>query len=435
MSCGGQQPFQPLSCVCGANSSAVSSPTSSPNVPSSLVLKMMIPQVETSEYGSEEKTEPFSQTEYTARLQSMRVQESFIEGDGLPVHLDELVVPPDKDIRILVRPLINQPVSPGNHDVCEWLALRAEVAAPDQPQQKVLAVTQTSQDIKFSVRVPGDRFTDGSPNEPLWCELYYDPASDNQILLNKSDIPISLSRLSQMPLSSPALEYDVFPGTTKALIPGTWRIRVDEMEVLDFRILEKRQAALMMPTSSSSGGGSVLSDMVNSSGKRSFVADEDDAVGSPLRKIRSVENTGKHDDGVIMFLRPGDRTAEPLVFPLPTAAKGKQLAVASGHPILDMEKDDTVAIPGGCEIDEYQLTKREAIASTSLSSVFTGESSHAKVPDEGIITVKVLKTRSTAAPDALARPHEVERNVIRQADIWLREFQSHKNLQHKSTLR
>jgi len=379
----------------------------------------------------EDKTEPFSQSEYTARLQNMRVQESFVADEDTAVHLDELVVPPDKDIRILVRPLRSRSVSPGNRDNCEWLALHAEVAAPDQPQQKVLAVTQTSRDIKFSVRIPRQRLDDGSPEPALWCELYYDPTSDNQILLNKSDIPILLSRVPQAPAVSPGLEYDVVPGTVKALTPGTWRIKVDDAGVLDFRILEKRPAALRVPASMSSGG-SLLSEMVNSSGKRSFVADEDDALGPEMRRIRSAETTGRNEDGVIMFLRP---TADPLVFPLPTAAKTRELVPSRGHALLDMQKDDTVEMPGGCEIDCYRLTRRDLIASTSLSTVFTGTTDHPQVPPESVITVKVLKTRSTNAIAEATKPYEAERNVIRQADIWLREFQSQEYLQHKGIVR
>ncbi len=62
-------------------------------------------RVEASEYDSEERTEPFSQSEYSARLQSMRVEESFVGADETAVHLDKLVVPPDTDLRILVRQL------------------------------------------------------------------------------------------------------------------------------------------------------------------------------------------------------------------------------------------------------------------------------------------------------------------------------------------
>lgn len=373
---------------------------------------------------SEEKTEPFSQSEIIARLEASR---SHQPDDVVfsTVSLEDLVVPPDEDIRILMRPLTrDRSVSPGNQEVCKWLALHAEVADKEQSQHKVLAVTQTPRDISFSVRIPGARNEDGSPRPPLWCELYYDPASDNQILVNRSHVPFTLSRLSQLPDGSPGAEYDVNPAFSKALAPGTWRIKVNESDVMDFRILKKRPARLRAPSDSS--GVSVLSDVVNSTGKRSFQADDDDAPQTPEKRLRPSDAGDKEADGVIMFLPP---KTNPLVFPLPTAEKGKELSTSNGHPLLDMQPSDTVEIPGGCELDGYTLTKREPIAASSLSSVFTAD--YSEVPDS-VIVVKVLKTRTaaTAANEAIAA-----RNVIHQADIWLRELQYQEDLQHRSIVR
>ncbi|KAM7207236.1 Protein kinase-like domain containing protein [Naviculisporaceae sp. PSN 640] len=370
-----------------------------------------------------EKTEPFSQTEIEARMQSSRMQE-FNNGVSSTVPLDHLVVPPDEDIRILVRPLTrSRSVSPGTQDNCKWLALHAEVAENEQSQHKVLAVTQTSRDIKFSVRVPVEGLDEAMPRPPLWCELYYDPASDNQILVNRSDFPFTLTKASPQPAGSSGEEYEVRPGLDKALIPGTWRIKFNEFEVLDFRILEKRPARLRLASNSSSDL-SAMSELVNSAGKRSFVADEDDPL-SPGKKHRlSVDEGDKKDDGVIMFL---PAKTNPLVFPLPNAEKGKEVVTTNGHPLLELQAEETVEIPGGCELDEYAITKREPIASTSLSSVFTAD--HSKVPD-GVIVVKVLKTRS---PNSNGIGEG--RNVIRQADVWLRELQYQEDLQHRSIVR
>ena len=369
-----------------------------------------------------EKTEPFSQTEIEARMQSSRMQE-FNNTTSSTVSLDHLVVPPDEDIRILVRPLTrSRSVSPGNQENCKWLALQAEVTENEQSQHKVLAVTQTSRDIKFSVRVPVEGLDDAWP--PLWCELYYDPASDNQILVNRSDFPFTLSKASPQLADGAGEEYEVKPGLDKALIPGTWRIKFNEFEVLDFRILEKRPAILRLASNSSSDL-SALSEMVNSAGKRSFVADDEDTL-SPEKKHRlSVDAGSKNEDGVIMFL---PAKTNPLVFPLPNAEKGKEVTTTKGHPLLELQAEETVEIPGGCELDEYAITKREPIASTSLSSVFTAD--HSKVPD-GVIVVKVLKTRSPANANGVGEG----RNVIRQADVWLRELQYQEDLQHRSIVR
>lgn len=449
-----------------------------------------------SQFETEEKTEPFPSSEYASRLHGMRVQESFMASGSVGnVHLDELVVPSDKDIRLLVRPLRSRSVSPGTNDNCEWVALRTEVASagsPDQPQETVLAVTQTSKDIKFTVLMPGEHHSDGTPIPPLWCELYYDPSSDNQILLNNCDVPINLSRVypaisppasadgtPKTPgtptnsntaittmITSPGLnsnrediEYTINPGTIKALSPGTWRIKMGHVEVLDFRILERRRTLFKaLPAPPITGG------TPSSSGKRTFVAEDGDDVGRPdARRQKTIEDTAPpvggtggdevNKEAVIMFLRP---TADPLVFPLPTSAKGgggsssnevgHLHANSNIHALLDMEHQDTVVVPGSCEIDSYKLTKRDPIASTSLSTVFTGTMDHPEVPPGSVITVKVIKTRPAAPPPspgtaaaALAaqqlRPQEMERVVVRQADTWLREYQSHEYLRHESIVR
>ncbi|OHE95991.1 hypothetical protein CORC01_08684 [Colletotrichum orchidophilum] len=393
-------------------------------------------RVRGSEEPSEERTEPFSQSEIDARMRNIRVEEPFDLVQADPVPLDKLRVEEHhhkQGIRILVRPLTrSRSVSPGNYN-CQWLALRAEVASEQEPQHKVLAVSQTSRDIKFSVRIPPERLDDNTPRPPLWCELYYDPTSDNQILLNRSEVPISLTRISDGPGS--CASWGVNPGTPKALSPGTWRINVRDVEVLDFRILEKRPAYFKQAESDikDEQPSSSNLDALNASGKRSFT--DDDGELRSEKKARTTEEAGmakkENEDGVIMFLRP---QAQPLVFPLPTEAKGRDLIATNGHALLDMQKEETVVIPGGCEIDEYTVSKRDQIASTTLSSVFTAE--HSNVPD-GIVTVKVLKTRPANANSATAnsKPQDNERNVIRQADMWLREYQSQDDLRHESIVK
>ncbi|KAK7744056.1 hypothetical protein SLS53_003573 [Cytospora paraplurivora] len=385
-----------------------------------------------SEVASEEKTEPYSQSEIEARLRSFREQKEINEAVAAAsqaVHLDDLIVPEDKDIRILVRPLTRaRSVSPGSLDNCEWLQLTAEVAEAQQPEQKVLAVTQTSRDIKFSVRIPGER-SENDTRPPLWCELYYDPASDNQIFINCSDIPLTLSRVSLRPATSPPMGYSINPHTTKALIPGTWTIRVRGINVLDFRIVEKRPTILRSPPVISSSTTS-SSDVANSSNKRTLAAD-DSTSSTPDKRLRAAEeySVARSDDGVVMFMRPGHAT-NPLVFPLPSADKGKEILPSNGNPLLELEYGNLIEIPGAeVDSDEYTIKKLGPIASTSLSAVDRAEFS--REPDS-IVTVKILKTRLNQKALASAKPQDAERNVIRQADIWLREFLNHEVLNHKS---
>ncbi|KOS17889.1 MAP kinase kinase MKK2/SSP33 [Escovopsis weberi] len=389
-------------------------------------------RVNPSEAATEERTEPFSQTEIDGRLGGLGVEGPSIPTDLEVVPLDVLRVEDHhhkQGIRILVRPLTKLPgtrsVSPGS-DSCQWLALRAEVASSDKPEHKVLAVTQTSKDIKFSVRIPGASDQELS-RPPLWCELYYDPASDKVVFLNRSDVPLFLDRIHS-PSASPTINehHLINPGSAKALKPGTWRIYVRDIAVLDFRILEKRPLTIyqaltpVVTPEDETSPSSVPVDQANSGMKRYL--NRDDESNKRVKRRISASST---DDGAVMFLGPSD----PLVFPLPSARQGKELSVSTGHGLLDMDSGETVVVPGVCEIDEYQLTMRDPIASTALSAVYTA--THSGVPNN-IVTVKVLKTR-VANPDNKPLVHE--RNVIRQADMWLRECQSQQDLKHDSIVR
>ncbi|KAI0158245.1 mitogen-activated protein kinase [Xylariaceae sp. FL1272] len=373
-------------------------------------------------FPSEEKTEPFTPEELSVRLgNSIQVDEiGDAHLDNIP--LDSLVLDDThhkQGIRILVRPLTrSRSVSPGN-DNCQWLAFRAEVSDPSQPKSKVLAVTQTSKDINFSIRIPQ---TEGEKHPPLWCELYYDPASDSLILWNKSEIPIVLARVSS-DRTDANYNQEILPGATRELWPGTWKISVG-IPVLDFRILEKRPATLRVSSESFESSPALRTSL----GKRSFASDDQGTSDAVIgKKLRVNDAEDKDGDGVIILYGPGDKS---LMFPLPNAAKTKEIAVPHGQALLEVQKDQTAVIPGGCELDEYQLTKRDQIATTSASSVYTAEYSH--VP-EGVITVKVLKARASQHSDT--RPQEIHRNVIRQADVWLREYQSQENLQHESIVK
>ncbi|KAI1492590.1 kinase-like domain-containing protein [Biscogniauxia mediterranea] len=378
-------------------------------------------------FPSEERTEPYTLEELQRLHRGLQVDDvDDVHYDDIP--LDSLIIDEhhhQQGIRILVRPLTrSRSVSPGN-DNCQWLALRAEVADPTQPKSKVLAVTQTSKDINFSIRIPQ---ADDEDRPPLWCELYYDPSSDSLILWNKSDVPIVLARISSPDLPGLNSGQEIVPGATKELLPGTWRISIG-IPVLDFRILEKRLATLLQMSHDDPQflAPARSPDVSKSSGKRALPDDDGDSDCAVVeKKLRANDTEPQNKDGVIIFLGPRD---ESLVFPLPNAAKTKQVAIPNGHALLEIQKDETALIPGGCELDQYQLTKRDQIATTGASSVFTAE--HSNVSD-GVITVKVLKTRNAHSD---TKPQDAHKNVIRQADIWLREYQSQEDMKHESIVK
>ncbi|KAL1838537.1 hypothetical protein VTJ49DRAFT_2535 [Mycothermus thermophilus] len=345
---------------------------------------------------SEDRTEPFSQSEIQARLQRSRMEEFDAVHSAVP--LDKLVVPADDDIRILMRPLARDRTVREDRNV-KPLALRPQVSEEDDPPQQVLAVRQTARDISFTVNIPDYR----NPEDRLVCILYYDPSSDNQVISNRSNVPFQLSRVSEEPEELRGARYDVNPDFNKSLPPGTWRITMGGTDLLDFRLLERRPVRLRAMSSASS------SDSLNASGKRPH---EGDDTGSPKRPRPS--SPAEKEDGVIMILPGKD------------SAKGKELVVSSGHPLLDMQPGDTLEVPRGGGLVGYTITKCDPIASTTLSSVFTAEYSEA--PGRYVVA-KVLKT---PAPGANINEGALARTVIRQAQMWLRELENQEKLRHKN---
>ena len=355
---------------------------------------------------SEDKTEAFSQTEIQARLQRSQMEEFNAVSHTLP--LDKLAVPPDDGVRILMRPLARGRNLREDGGITP-VALCAELADDDKRPQQVLAVRQTAKDTHFTINIPDYR----NPHRRLVCILYYDPASDHQILDNCSHVPFTLARISHEPEESRGLQYEVNPGTKKALAPGTWRITMEGTDLLDFRLIER--PAVRQRLSSPSSDGSEVSDVVNSAGKRSFSAGEDDAT--PKRR-RPSGPADKREDSVIVFIPPK------------SGAKGKELVAYTGHPLLDLPSGETLEAPRAGGLVGYTVTKKDPIASTTLSSVFTAEYSGA--PGRYVVA-KVLKT---TVPAGTAGEHANEgalsRTVIRQAQTWLRELGNHEKLNHKN---
>ncbi|KAL2131216.1 hypothetical protein VTI74DRAFT_5393 [Chaetomium olivicolor] len=360
---------------------------------------------------SEDKTELISQTEIMARLEQSRMEELDTMSSTVP--LDKLVVPTDTDIRLLMRPL-----SP-DHIVRDPkampLALRADVADDDEAAHQVLAVHQTRRDVSFTVNIPDY----SNPQRWLSCVLFYDPTSDHQVLVNRSNVPFMLTRISLEPEERRGENYTVNPDFNKSLAPGTWRINMDGTDLLDFRIVERRQARLRASSSSDVSGSS---DTPNSLGKRSFVANEADPTSPEKKRRPSQSPDRKKEDNVIMFL-PNNTNQ------LVTTSKNKALTKVTGHPLLDLQSGETLEVPNGPDLVGYTITKKEKISSTDLSSVFTAE--YSGVPGQRVVC-KVLRTN----PDHIANnENALARNLISQAQTWLRELQAHEKFTHQSIVR
>ncbi|KAI9150050.1 Calcium/calmodulin-dependent protein kinase type 1 [Paramyrothecium foliicola] len=324
----------------------------------------------------------------------------------------------EKGIRLLIRPnSITHSLNPNTvgSSSCEWITLQAKGTYGSLPEEKVLAVTQTAQDIKFSMKLPIAELIDPA-QEPLNCELYYDPASDKQIFLNRSIVPIRLQRLSADPNADNLasrhdindLDVVVNPGMAKGLAPATWTLSAFDVEVLEFRIIEKHvHAAVISPDNPPHHGKEGKQTVQVTKDEQELLRIDETPDAHPLLEA-------KHDDG----------------FLIPQYAKTGDFTVP--HAIKDGPEQNSLAT----QYHEYKLTQRDPISSKPLSSVYTAE--HSSHPDE-VITVKVLKTKTLSTRNtgttASKRPDESHMNVIRQADLWLREYQSQEPLLHDSLVR
>lgn len=386
---------------------------------------MVVHALDPSQVCSEEKTEPFSQSEIEARLRRRNLPDVdwLDDPEASAIHLDHLKVEDyhlEEGLRLLLRPLVRVPsVSPG-YENCKWLVFETDSASEKERHHSALAIIQTSTDVKFPLRIQPESSGHGPHRPHLWCELYYDPSNDTQILINRADVPITLSRQSALPRDIADLTFGANPGDYRRLSPGTWRISIGDVPVLDFRILKKPPALLLVSPRPPTDGAKFITsptrqDSLNSSGKRPSA--DDGAVSPRTEKKARVEEDAqeRRQEGVTMYLA------------LPSASK--EVVKTSGQALVQAEKGDAVHIPGTSDLGEYQITKRDHIAANMQSAVYTAEHSH--LPNQ-VVTVKVLKTRLQSAN---MKPQEAERNVIQQANMWLREYHSQEDLQHDSIVK
>ena len=300
---------------------------------------------------------------------------SAIDGDGqstsksLPVHppLDDLLIPPDEHIRILLRSLSKGfPASLENNE-CRWLALQTSASASDQPQHKIIAVRQSEKDVRFSMRLPFVANESGITSA-LLLELYYDPGGDNLILLNRSELPIVLERTSHFSGIPRNQQYQINPGHTKSLELSTWKVSVRNIDIFELRIIEREH-------------------------------------------VKKVE-TGP--------------------FP-PAILWNSKLPSIEGNPVLELGLGETALIPSGGEGRSYSLTNHGIRQSNALESVYKATSSLYSTAHP--ILVKVQKTRlKTGTGNGPSLDIQQERNVVRQAGIWLRELTSLGALEHTNII-
>ena len=162
--------------------------------------------------------------------------------------------------------------------------------------------------------------------------------------------------------------------------------------------------------------------------RRSLSQDaEDQEFTRRVRRRLSASQAGGEDTGTFLA-----HSVDPLEFALPHGASetNRELSLADANALLSAEQGTTLAIPASGPVGKYYLSRLDPIAKSSLSAVY--EARHSEV-GENLITVKVIKTQPP--PNAVMKPHQHERTIIRQADTWKRESTTQDELKHVSIVR
>lgn len=293
-------------------------------------------------------------------------------------------------------------------------------------QRNLVGVVQRTQDVCFTLCIP---FHDhlGQPPPPLTCDIYYDPASDDCVIVNKSTAGVFLTGIC------PDHERNGLPvNQARVVQPGTWRISVAhvadsaEQALVDFLIL-RRQFTITMRKALPP---------LESSRKRSAADDQD------LRAKK------RRPDGdlteVLLAAAPGSTRLEGgtdahAAMDSLTRTNDRELFRFQGTPLLDLVDGEVAVVRGRQEGQSdsnnnslsaaflvnateasgssatYELRRLQKIADTPSASLFTGE--HSRLA--GDVVAKVIRYTTKSPVD-----------LVRCARVWQQEKKILERLHH-----
>ncbi|KAL2756521.1 hypothetical protein ACRALDRAFT_1069326 [Sodiomyces alcalophilus JCM 7366] len=285
----------------------------------------------------------------------------------------------------------------------------------------MVGVVQRTHDVDFTISLPFyDRSYDTPPPHliphSLRCRLYYDPAKDDCLLVNRSDTPIYLSCLDSMGSS----RDHVLTGQNRVVGPGMWRISVggdddiaEEQHLLHMIILRRQYSVTIRKAPKKLPGDSILS-------KRSAPEeDSEEAAGSKRRR--------REDDVTEMLLAPTTRAAagtsvNPRILTLDT----RRIVHIGGTPLLNLSDGESAIVRmeqseamASRDLASYELSRLERVANTPSASLFTGR--HSELSEN--IVAKVMRYEGHRAED-----------LIQTANNWKREKRFLEQLHHRNII-
>ncbi|KDN69570.1 putative serine/threonine protein kinase-20 [Colletotrichum sublineola] len=192
----------------------------------------------------------------------------------------------------------------------------------------MVGVVQRTHDVNFTLCVP----LDGPPCDPkstrliplqLRCSIYYDPADDDCVLVNKSCVSFYLTSLCSSTIRR-RLSYD----QTVVIKPGMWRISVEvndrtaEQHLVDF-LVQRRQFTITLHES-----------LPGSSSAAKRLASGEEQIAAKRRRLEG-------DVTEVILTTATDPTCKPAVADVakslvPAITTSRKIARAGGTPILDL---------------------------------------------------------------------------------------------------
>lgn len=250
---------------------------------------------------------------------------------------------------------------------------------------------QRTCDVDFAISLPFWIPLAGNPSyrlsARLECRIYYDPASDDCLLVNESEGSILLTDLSPTWDEERLLHFQ-----RHIMSPGIWRIPTRNkgtvrQHLVDFLVLRRRFTV------------NISEALAGLRASTKHPVPGDDAV--------STKRGRREDDVSKILLAPTTYGPKTTFIPNPTATPGQQIVRSGGTPLSDL-LDREVAIvktiqPKSPETDcssspavptrmpnlsspaTYESRRLGSIADTPSSSVFVGQ--HSELPE--IIVAKI----------------------------------------------
>lgn len=281
-----------------------------------------------------------------------------------------------------------------------------------QSAKNLASITQSSSDIKFTldVQLKNGKFQ----GIFLPFDLYYDVASDNIVIYNRSDVVVHMSFVPD----SQTADFDqplgtVFPRQIKALGIGTYAINALESRIVEFKILAKESKFDTSPEQAQPNTTEVnpLKRALSGSQERP----EEPRSPHPRQSPKIRPNPEATNNSIVFHPTSGG-VSGGFLFTGST--------IQTGNPLNDLCQHGVLHVPGVLGVGGYQLHKRKIISSTNLSEVSLAQHSginHAEV------VVKILKVRRSYS----SSNHVM--SLLKSAEDWRQEFDIHNSLNHVLT--